>query len=216
MTSVGTNEYLNYKITCISSGKSYIGATSRSLKHRWQGHVRDARCQRRKTAIAEAIREHGHDAFEIVVLETHDTREAAALREREMILEYNTLSPDGYNLDRGGEMLGGYTRVPEIRAKLSAAARRRWLGGKHNPMNLPEVRAKHRAAVKIAMNRPDVKIKLSAARKTAWADLERLAKISGENNPAKRADVKAKMSAAMKIAWARRRANDEDLKRRAS
>lgn len=97
-----------YKITCIPTGKLYIGQ-AREFKHkkgkpynygiqgRWNDHVSSA-----KTSISEfaaAIRLHGRDAFLIEELEAADLEKLDAL-EAKWIAHYNSVVPNGYNVAR--------------------------------------------------------------------------------------------------------------------
>lgn len=95
-----------YKITCVASGKSYIGITTRDLKSRWKGHIDSARDRREwHRAIAAAIRKYGADQFTMEHIASAFNEEGLCATERELILQENTLSPHGYNLSSGGEGL---------------------------------------------------------------------------------------------------------------
>jgi hypothetical protein len=90
-----------YKITHRESGKIYIGASCQTLEGRWCNHVSQSRGQNPAGSLQHAIAEHGPDAFDRVVLEKHKSTETARQRERELIAEYNSLTPNGYNMDDG-------------------------------------------------------------------------------------------------------------------
>ena len=86
-----------YQISNILTGEKYIGITvtqggalKRSLKIRWQKHVRRALTENKSWALCENIREWGAEAFEISMVETIRGRKPAHQRERELI---RTLTP---------------------------------------------------------------------------------------------------------------------------
>jgi hypothetical protein len=93
--------YLIYQITCAPTGQTYIGkciirkrAIKKSLKQRWNEHVRAAIQTPERTAgwlISQAIRQYGADAFtDHKVLEIVPKRDVSR-REAELI---NTLKPE--------------------------------------------------------------------------------------------------------------------------
>ena len=87
-----------YKITNNLNNKVYIGQSLHPDK-RWWEH-----CQRAKThsddyPIHLAISKYGESNFTFEVLEWTEDYDN---RERELIKEYNSLSPNGYNLIEGG------------------------------------------------------------------------------------------------------------------
>jgi hypothetical protein len=85
----------NHIIYSLSIGKlEYIGVThvedrapKRSLKRRWQKHVRRALTEGRTWKLCVAIRKHGPEAFSVTVLETVRGKSEAHIRERELIRE---------------------------------------------------------------------------------------------------------------------------------
>jgi hypothetical protein len=94
-------KYIIYQITCMATGETYIGkciirkrAIKKSLKQRWNEHVRVALQDPEKTAtwrISQAIREHGPEAFgDHKVLELIPKRDVSR-REAELI---NTMNPE--------------------------------------------------------------------------------------------------------------------------
>lgn len=100
-------EYYIYQVTCLSSGKSYVGQTQRfkykdnkpyqyGVTGRWCDHVSSAK--RSNTPLHEAIREHGLGGFTHSVLETVSEHDAD-IREAHWISTLNTLVPNGYNVN---------------------------------------------------------------------------------------------------------------------
>jgi group I intron endonuclease len=96
------------------NGKKYIGQTSTTMEKRWQQHLYEASIPRLRRLFLAAIHKYGADAFIHEVLETAATQDAANLAEIYWIDRYNTIKPNGYNLDSGGG------RHPETRKKVSA------------------------------------------------------------------------------------------------
>src|ERR1700681_2495275 len=113
--------YVVYMHTCIQTGKSYIGWTSRSIEQRWSEHVRYAElgC---KFALSKAIRRYGSNdqTWKHVVLEQCSTAEDASQRaEPFWISHHRTYLFDkhsmGYNMTRGGDGAVGAKRSKETR-----------------------------------------------------------------------------------------------------
>ena len=100
-----------YKITNKINNKAYIGYTVRTLKERWQQHVRCAFHEQLDgsydNALKRAIRKYGTENFYTEVLEFSDDKEYLTHQEKYWIKYYNTciIFPDswGYNLTTGGE-----------------------------------------------------------------------------------------------------------------
>lgn len=104
-----------YKATSKTSGKSYIGQTRSSLRERRQGHYDNLK--RYKNALGLAITKYGKDDFEWTIIQTCESIEELNKAEIKCIKEFNTVTPNGYNLTTGGE--GGYIRSEENRLKIS-------------------------------------------------------------------------------------------------
>lgn len=89
--------FLIYKHTS-PSGKSYIGQTN-NFNRRTNGHASiNSPCR----ALKNAILKYGWDNFSHEILVDNLTLEQANELETKFILEFNTLSPNGYNLTTGG------------------------------------------------------------------------------------------------------------------
>lgn len=87
-----------YKITNLINNKTYIGQTVEPEKRWWQ-HCNNAKNRRDEYPIHNAIRKYGKDNFLFEVIEwTEDYNE----REIELIKQYNSISPNGYNVAEGG------------------------------------------------------------------------------------------------------------------
>ncbi len=101
-----------YCITNRMSGRRYIGMTVMRLPKRWENH-RYAMRKGVKTALYDAMREYGEDAFmiePIASLLPGFTRKELGKAEQEIILQEGTLVPNGYNLTAGGD--GGCLHTP--------------------------------------------------------------------------------------------------------
>lgn len=145
-----------YLITCLISGRRYIGITSRSLRERWNEHVYASRKRARSMTIGHAIAKYGPEKFEMIPI--CSARSWADICAAEVILieQWNTQAPNGYNLRAGGEGVFGAVRSPES-IELSASKHR----GK--PCH-PNTRA---AAIRTHLGRPksiEHRGKISAAR----------------------------------------------------
>jgi group I intron endonuclease len=102
-----------YKILNKVNGKKYIGQTSSLLKYRWNRHLKsNSGC----LALKNAIVKHGAESFEISIISKCDSPDQANHREEYYIKIFNTLSPNGYNLLKGGNNRG---LADEVRKKIS-------------------------------------------------------------------------------------------------
>jgi hypothetical protein len=88
--------------------------------------------------LHKAIRKYGEDGFNIEIITTCKTKEEVNHKEIEMIRQYNSKSPNGYNLTDGGEGQRGirwteeqfikrkkYKATAETNAKISEALKGR-------------------------------------------------------------------------------------------
>lgn len=108
-----------YRFT-FSSGKVYIGQTTRPLKVRVSAHRAGAK-RGSLLAVHCAWRQYGEPVVDVIgVFASQDELNAA---ECATIVALNTLSPNGYNISRGGDMAPSTN--PEVAAKISAKAKGR-------------------------------------------------------------------------------------------
>lgn len=91
-------EYLIYCHTS-PSGKRYIGQTKNYNKR-----CLDHKCRKNKgcPAFFNAIQKYGWDSFKHEILKDNLTLHEANILEKYYIKDYNTLAPNGYNLQTGG------------------------------------------------------------------------------------------------------------------
>ena len=107
-----------YAVVCTNNGKQYVGQTVRPIEVRWRAHVAK---QGTLPGFSMAIKKYGADAFQLRVLDTAESAEELNHKEQHWIKMLNTITPAGYNLNEGGDMIrpvGGPT--PETRAKMRA------------------------------------------------------------------------------------------------
>lgn len=106
-------------ITNTQNGKSYIGITTRTVSRRWYEHCNVANsCGK---LLAKAINKYGEQAFEIMPIASAKTLENLKEVEKDLIVQFGTKVPNGYNLTDGGDGVFGFKHDPEqvkIRADL--------------------------------------------------------------------------------------------------
>lgn len=90
-----------YKITNLLNNKSYIGITN-NYKRRWSNEKSNPKDLKRQQLITKKIEEYGKENFLFEILERNLSIEEAVLKEELKIKELNTLVPNGYNIDKGG------------------------------------------------------------------------------------------------------------------
>ena len=125
-----------YKLVNVVNGKGYVGQTrKRLLAKRMDGHRTAYRRHGRGCrALNAAIVKYGWSAFRLEVLGRVPCSNLDAMEEQ-MIREHNTLSPKGYNILAGANVVPMHD--PEVRAKraktmLDAAPRQRIAEGVRN------------------------------------------------------------------------------------
>jgi len=93
------------------SGKKYIGQAVKSLANgkkwgylcRWKAHIREAKNNLNYCRLLDnAIRKYGCDNFKVSLLCNCDSFEDLNSKEKYYIKQYNSESPNGYNLTSGG------------------------------------------------------------------------------------------------------------------
>lgn len=110
-----------YVVTCLSTGKRYVGITQRLLRRRWYEHALDAATRPGQNPLRRAIAKHGESQFTIEPIFCAFTHADLCAAEIALIAQWDTLVPHGYNLSLGGEGAFGCTRSPEHRAAISRA-----------------------------------------------------------------------------------------------
>jgi group I intron endonuclease len=106
------------------NGKVYVGQTI-NISKRWKSHLFPSTFEKnKKKPLYEAFEKYGIENFEFSVLE-YCNKEFLNDREIYWIAEKKSLSPNGYNIQNGGQIEYSYTSTEEHRKKLSEAGKGR-------------------------------------------------------------------------------------------
>lgn len=90
-----------YKITNLINNKQYIGITN-NYKKRWSNEKINPKNPKKQQVITRAIAKYGKENFKFELLFSNLKIEEACEKEKELISQLNTLIPNGYNVDKGG------------------------------------------------------------------------------------------------------------------
>lgn len=118
-----------YKATSKTSGKSYIGKTTNTLKQRIGEHVRKSKTSKHTNHFHNAIKKYGEDDFVWEVLDNCDDEEVLNILEIKYIKLHNTYN-DGYNLSLGGEGQTGYKYTEEHSKNMSVSMKKAYSEGR--------------------------------------------------------------------------------------
>lgn len=114
--------WIIYCHTCMVTGKKYVGLTKKTMEQRWLQHVSFAKAGRRgPPAFHAAIRKHGIEDWVHDVLDVVNSLDDANASEIRCIEQLRTLSPDGYNVSKGGDSRDW---PDDARQRLSVSLRR--------------------------------------------------------------------------------------------
>lgn len=91
-----------YKITNLLNNKLYIGQTN-NFQARWKQYTSFYLNNKPKQLIIQAMIKYGIIHFKYELIEVCISREKANEREIFYISQYNSLSPNGYNIENGGK-----------------------------------------------------------------------------------------------------------------
>ena len=107
---------LIYLLKNKTTGKGYVGQTSKRLVERLAAH----RCvsKTRKSYLYQAINKYGWEDFEISVLEEGVDLSEIDNRETYWISQQSTKYPSGYNLTDGGHTTRGWVPTQETKDKI--------------------------------------------------------------------------------------------------
>jgi group I intron endonuclease len=112
-----------YKITNKINGKLYIGETAeKNPQTRWAGHLYTIRKGKGCPLLGAAFKKYGEENFIFEVIHECAKEERFNI-EKQKIIEYNTLVPNGYNATLGG-MGGGFKgkkHSEETKKKMAAS-----------------------------------------------------------------------------------------------
>ena len=83
------------------NGKQYVGQTTRTLEQRWREHCSNgSQC----TYLHNAITKYGKENFKVEPIDIALDQQELDYKESQYIKHYNTLVPNGYNLNTGGSI----------------------------------------------------------------------------------------------------------------
>lgn len=172
-----------YLVTCLVSGKHYVGQTTTTLSRRWKQHQAASK-RGVDYPLYRAIRAHGSEAFQVILLE--ECRDAPHLHEAEIrqIAKYDSFR-SGYNCSTGG--LGG-TPSSAVRTKISLSQKAR--------LKDPELRKKMSELAKDAWGDPAYRESASVRTKSQFSDplqreqLSKKQKAWFASHPERRNDLK--------------------------
>ena len=94
------NNGIIYKVTHKESGKTYVGATKSNLETRKKNHEQKG-AQSTGHQFQDAIRTYGPEAFSWEQIDTANSIEELAEKEKQYIVKYNS-KENGFNSDSGG------------------------------------------------------------------------------------------------------------------
>lgn len=122
-----------YLITCLVTGKQYVGQTSMKPSRRFGGHAKTG-VRDRHYPITRAFAKHGRDAMRMEVVAMALTADAAHEAERALIIQYGTLVPHGYNVSHGGKGTPGVKKPPDVRRRISVTQKGRVFTAEHRQL----------------------------------------------------------------------------------
>lgn len=175
-----------YIVTCLVTGKMYVGLTSAGVATRWnEGHVKAALLRGSNTVLARTIRKYGKDSFTLRVVDTAGSFEEAKQKEIAKIAELGTLAPQGMNATPGGE--GVSVCIPEVINKIRVSVNALW--------KTESYVKKHADAMKAAVAKPAYKAARKKAAKEMWerAEYKDKQKVAFERTAAKRSESAKEM-----------------------
>lgn len=107
-----------YKITNNINSKVYIGQTIESLNKRWKRHNWMCTQKRNAMIITSALIKYGETNFKIEEIDTAENLDELNNKEKYYISFYNSISPNGYNIQSGGN---NFRMSEETKLKISIA-----------------------------------------------------------------------------------------------
>lgn len=184
-----------YKITNIITNKCYIGETKKTNPElRWNEHKRKIEKGIGCPALQDAVKKYGIDKFkfEILIICFDEDRYKFEI---EYIKKYNSISPNGYNLTKGGEGGGFYGKKhsPETINNISKISKQKYIDN-------PELKIAISEHQKIVMNNPKIidKIKNGIKNSEKWKIAKQQKRIGNCNNRKHSEEIKKKISESVK------------------
>lgn len=94
-----------YLITNKITNKQYIGQTTMSIEFRFKTHCNG----KPKQVISHSIRKYGRENFTVQEIYLSFSKEDLDRAEQALIIQYNSMVPNGYNIEAGGSSVGKKT-----------------------------------------------------------------------------------------------------------
>lgn len=177
-----------YKITNKINNKVYIGKTKNSIKSRFSKHLKNAK-NKVNRHLYDSMNHYGYDNFEISLIEECQSLDELEEREKYWIKEFDSISPNGYNMTIGGD--GGDTLFnwsEEEKRELWDNQAKKRLGKKRTSKQRENMSfsAKERENKKTENDKKIISEKISKTLKQKYKSGELIAntpKLYGENHP---------------------------------
>ena len=154
-----------YVIKNTVNNKVYVGQTVKTMNERWDEHLYNAKPDGREQLIYLAMRKYGVEKFHVELVKMADGTESLDELEIYYIDKFNSLTPGGYNMTRGGSKFKDDNPMyhEEIRKKVS----KHFVGDK-NPAKRPEVKEKIRQKALGRKASDEARAKMSANNPRQW------------------------------------------------
>jgi len=111
-----------YLITCIPTGKLYVGQTTQLLRRRFSQHINSK--PKLTCPLSLAIRKYGRSAFTVTPIEVDIPVPELNEAERYWVAWYNTIAPLGLNATSGGDVSHRFSEVSRRRMSESNKGRK--------------------------------------------------------------------------------------------
>jgi group I intron endonuclease len=195
-----------YKITNMINNKSYVGVTIQpDGLSRFKAHMSAIRSGKGCPLLQKAVNKYGEAAFTFQILIICFDEDVFKY-EKEYIMKYNAMSPNGYNVAEGGKSgrnFLGKTHSEETKKILSEKSKEYGLR--------PEVKERSRQNM----------IKLNEKRKNGdisekWKEAIKSGKMGGTCNKGRKVkeDVKKKISEGLKAYFNNKKISEDDIGRK--
>lgn len=120
-----------YRITNSVNSKVYIGQTIRTMEERIASHRYESKKNRNGLPLYYAMAKYGFDKFTFEVIDNGSSIEELNKKEESHIDKLDSLHPNGYNMDNGGNN----KNTSEVTRKKMSESRKKFLSNKENHPN---------------------------------------------------------------------------------
>ena len=134
-------KYTVYIRTNVINGKQYVGQTSNIIQRN-----RDWNCLKKSYAnpIIDSEREkYGRENFKMEILAEVDNRNDADLLEDKFIKEFDTIFPNGYNMQSGGRVNFKFSQLRKEKMSIIKKGKQYRLGKKLSDESKQKIAKKH-------------------------------------------------------------------------